>query len=62
MRTTRSSHRRMFRRARSGKVSVDIVLSMSVFFTVGSALFFLARLASDRLHHVISILVGFPYS
>jgi len=47
---------------RRGRVAVDVVASLSVFFTIAATLFALAALACDRLHHVISILVGFPYS
>ncbi len=62
MRMTRKHNRRVRRHARQGKVSIDIVMSLSVFFTIGTALFTLCALGCDRLHHIISILVGYPYS
>jgi hypothetical protein len=62
MKTTRKHQRRVRPQARRGKVAVDVVASLSVFFTIAMALFVLCALACNRLHHVISILVGYPYS
>ena len=62
MNTARRYARTSLRQRRNGKVSIDIVLSLSVFFTIAMILFMLGAFACDRLHHVISILVGYPYS
>jgi hypothetical protein len=62
MKTAREHKRHARSRVRSGKVSIDVVASLSVFFTIAMALFVLCALGCNRLHHVISILVGYPYS
>ena len=62
MKTTRKHKRRTPPRVRSGKIAVDVVASLAVFFTIAMALFVLGALGCNRLHHVISNLVGYPYS
>jgi hypothetical protein len=54
--------KRIGRRVRRGRIAVDVVLSLAVFFTIAMTLFGLCAMACNRLHHVISNLVGFPYS
>lgn len=46
---------------RTGMVAMDLVMSLSVMFTIAFSMYLLALAASQRLYHFIATMVGSPF-